>query len=96
MGLAFTEDDPLYQNWDQDRTAIEDRYGEQDPGVVAAELVAAAEAIAQRFDGVGGDDWSRPGRRSDGASFTVDTFARYFIHDPLHHLHDVGAGDAND
>jgi len=23
------------------------------------------------------------------ASFTVETFARYFIHDPVHHLYDV-------
>jgi len=34
----------------------------------------------------------RTGRRSDGAEFTVDTFARYFVHDPIHHLHDVANG----
>ena len=38
-------------------------------------------------------DWTwvlqRTGRRSDGAHFTVETFARYFIHDPVHHLYDV-------
>jgi len=22
--------------------------------------------------------------------FTVESFAQYFIHDPVHHLHDVG------
>jgi hypothetical protein len=27
--------------------------------------------------------------RSDGATFTVETFARYFIHDPVHHFYDV-------
>jgi hypothetical protein len=25
-----------------------------------------------------------------GARFTVDTLARYLIHDPVHHLYDVG------
>jgi hypothetical protein len=35
------------------------------------------------------DQYQRSGRRSDGARFTVETFARYFIHDPVHHLHDV-------
>ena len=30
------------------------------------------------------------GSRSDGAHFSVDSFARYLIHDPVHHLHDVG------
>jgi hypothetical protein len=39
---------------------------------------------------VAGEQWARPGRRSDGASFTVETFARYFAHDWVHHLHDVG------
>jgi hypothetical protein len=38
---------------------------------------------------VTGDQWQRTGKRSDGASFTVETFARSFIHDPVHHLYDV-------
>ncbi len=42
-----------------------------------------------RFEGVDGSQWQRTGRRSDGAEFTVESFARYFIHDPVHHLHDV-------
>jgi hypothetical protein len=89
--LMLTEDGPHYVNWDQDETAVTDRYGEQDPAVVASELVAAGEVLAARFDGVADDDWSRTGFRSDGAAFTVETFARYLLHDPRHHLHDVGA-----
>ena len=92
LGLMLTEDDPTYPNWDQDATAIEDRYNDQDPSVVARELHDAAEALARRFDGVHGDAWSRTGTRSDGARFTVDTFARYMVHDPVHHLHDVSGG----
>ncbi len=49
----------------------------------------AADTLADRFAAVSGGQWLRPGRRSDGASFTVETFARYFIHDPIHHLHDI-------
>ena len=89
LSLMLTEDDPLYPNWDQDDTAIADRYDTQDPAAVAGELLAAAETIAARFGTVTGPLWERPGRRSDGAAFTVETFARYFIHDPVHHLHDV-------
>lgn len=85
----LTEDDPLFANWDQDATAVEDRYAEQDPTVVAAELATAALAVADRFETVVGGQWQRPGRRSDGASFTIDTFARYFVHDPVHHVWDV-------
>jgi hypothetical protein len=87
--LMLTEDGPLFPNWDQDATAIEDRYAEQDPATVAADLLSAAATLADRFDGVSGDQWQRTGARSDGARFTVETFARYFIHDPVHHLHDV-------
>jgi hypothetical protein len=42
-----------------------------------------------RFDRVSEAQWDRPGRRGDGAVFTVESFARYFVHDPVHHLYDV-------
>ena len=89
LGLMLIEDDPLYPNWDQDETAVADRYDAQDPATVADELAAAAAAIAARFGTVAGTQWDRPGRRGDGAAFTVETFGRYFMHDPVHHLYDV-------
>jgi hypothetical protein len=85
----LTEDDPLFENWDQDATAVEDRYADQVPTIVAADLVAAAGTLAERFAAVPPADRARPGRRSDGASFTIDTIARYLLHDPVHHLWDV-------
>ena len=89
LRLMLEEDDPLYPNWDQDATAVEERYGEQEPALVATELRTASERLAERFDAVHGAEWERPGRRSDGARFTVTTFGRYLIHDPVHHLYDV-------
>ena len=89
LKLMLTTTGPHYPNWDQDATAVADRYAEQDPGTVAAEIVAAGTALAARFDTVTGDQWQRTGFRSDGASFTIETFARYFVHDPVHHYHDV-------
>lgn len=89
LGLMLDEDDPLYPNWDQDETAVASRYDEQDPATVADELGQCAEVIATHFDAVRDEQWQRRGRRSDGASFTVDSFARYFLHDVVHHLHDV-------
>lgn len=89
LRLMLAEDAPRFSNWDQDAHAIEDRYGEQDPAVVAEELAAAAEEIASAFGAVLPDEWERPGVRSDGAVFTVESFARYFLHDPVHHVHDV-------
>lgn len=89
LHLMLTRDAPHYPNWDQDETAVEERYAEQDPAVVARELAAAADTLATAFAAVTGEQWERTGSRSDGAHFTVDTFARYFVHDPVHHLHDA-------
>jgi hypothetical protein len=91
VGRMLDEDDPLFANWDQDATALEQRYWEQDPDVVAVDAMAAADVVAKRFAGVTGEQWERPGRRSDGARFTVDTIGRYFLHDLVHHLHDIAA-----
>jgi hypothetical protein len=89
LALMLTQDGPLYPNWDQDRTAVEDRYAEQDPDTVLKELREAAESLAAAFESVTGEAWHRTGTRGDGAHFTVETFARYFVHDPIHHLYDV-------
>lgn len=90
IALLLAEDDPTFANWDQDATAVEDRYGEQDPLAVADELEAAAAAIAARFADIGPLEWERPGRRSNGSRFTVESLGRYFFHDVIHHLADVG------
>ena len=89
LQLMLTMDDPTYPNWDQDQTALEDRYNEQAPALVASELEVGADRLAATFSTVGGAAWGRLGSRSDGAHFTVETFGRYMIHDPIHHLHDV-------
>jgi hypothetical protein len=92
LSLMLQVEDPTFPNWDQDATAIEQRYQDEDPLEVAAEIEAAGARLAERFDGVEGAAWKRTGTRSDGAHFTIETFARYFIHDPMHHLHDVAQG----
>ncbi|MFE6054642.1 DinB family protein [Kitasatospora sp. NPDC056446] len=89
LNLMLDRDDPLFPNWDQDETAVSGRYREQRPQVVAGELAEAAEALAAAFEGVSGERWQRTGNRSDGARFTVESFSRYLIHDPVHHLFDV-------
>jgi DinB superfamily len=92
LEMMLEQDDPSYPNWDQDKTAVEDDYASADPATVAAEIRDAGEALATRFDSVSGDGWARTGNRSDGARFTVETFARYLVHDPIHHVMDVRRG----
>lgn len=88
--LMLIADDPQFANWDQDATALEKRYWESDPATVSTEIMVVAGEAAQAFDNVEDDQWSRTGRRSNGSAFTVETLGRYFVHDLVHHLHDVG------
>ncbi len=89
LARFLAEDDPVFVNWDQDEAAETQRYNEQDPEEVADELVRSAEVAASGFDEVLTDDWTRTASRSDGATFTLDSFARYYLHDVVHHLWDV-------
>ena len=92
LQLMLDEDDPTFANWDQDETALEQRYWEQRAADVAAAIRTAADRIADSFAAVDGVQWARTGRRSNGTLFTVDTFARYFLHDLAHHAWDVTGG----
>lgn len=85
--LMLTRDDPLFQDWDQDRTAQEQNYAAEHPAKVSRELAAAGESYSALLDSV--TDWDRVGRRSNGSRFTIGTLAQYGLHDVVHHLHDV-------
>ena len=92
LASMLEEDVPHFANWDQDVTALEERYAEQDPAAVAGEVAEAAAAVAATYDSLAVDDedvWSRGGLRSDGGEFTVDTLGRYHLHDVVHHAWDV-------
>jgi DinB family protein len=86
----LAEDGARFANWDQDATAVEQRYDQQVPGQVASELIAAAERVASVYDDVPDDAWARKGVRSNGDVFTVESLGRYHLHDVVHHLWDVG------
>ena len=89
--LMLEQDDPGFANWDQDATAVAERYDEQDPATVSVELVERAAEAAAAYAAVRPDQWQRTGRRSNGSFFTVETLGRYHLHDVVHHLWDVGA-----
>ncbi|MBS4101753.1 DinB family protein, partial [Tsukamurella paurometabola] len=89
LELMLGRDGATFANWDQDVTAVEDAYGEQDPATVAGELADAATAFAHAYRAVAGDEWTRTGLRSNGSAFTVESFAVYALHDLEHHRVDV-------
>lgn len=87
--LMVEQDNPTFENWDQDATAVADDYATQNPEVVAVELASAAERVAAGLEELHEAEWPRQATRSDGAAFTLATFARHLVHDPVHHLADV-------
>jgi hypothetical protein len=89
LDLMLTQDDPVFANWDGDDAVIRGRYGEQPADRIAAELAAAAATAAGRLQRIGTGQWQRTGRRSDGATYTVETFGRNLVHEAVHHLYDV-------
>lgn len=89
LSLMLAEDDARFDDWDQDLTAVEQDYASADPTEVGTELTAEGEQIAATFARVREKEWNREGTRSNGTVFTVLTFAQYFLHDVVHHLHDV-------
>ncbi len=91
LGLMLDHDDPTFPNWDQDATAEQENYLGQDPIVVAQEVGEAGRSLAAAFAKVTDDQWTRTGNRSDNKHFTVASFATYMVHDPSHHLWDIGA-----
>jgi hypothetical protein len=89
LNLMLNEDNARFENWDGDKTAVEKDYANADPAVVSAELTAEGEQVAESFASVHEDEWGRKGFRSNGSEFTVLTLAQYFLHDVVHHLHDI-------
>ena len=89
LRLMRESDDPAFENWDQDATALAENYNEQNPADVWFELRDDGDAMADELERVPATDLGRTGRRSDGSVFTIETLARYFLHDPVHHLWDV-------
>jgi hypothetical protein len=94
LALMRATTDPLFASWDQDETALAERYWQQDPGPVACELREESDRLLADFATVDGEEWQRPGRRTDGTLFTIDSLARYMAHDAIHHAWDVSKGPA--
>ncbi|GAB2525938.1 DinB family protein [Paramicrobacterium agarici] len=87
--LAMTHENPVFPDWNQDDAAVQGQYHNEDPERVVRDLTDAAFASAEAFDAVPAAAAARTGRRSDGASFTIETLGQYYVHDIVHHAWDV-------
>jgi len=80
---------PAFADWDQEQAAVKGDYASQDPAKVAYSLASNAGKYADVLDRVDGDEWAKEGTRGDGMTFTVESLARYMLHDVEHHLWDA-------
>lgn len=89
VGLMLDHDNPDLPNWDQDQAALEGRYEKLSPVLLIDEIDMEATMLANAFAKVSEDQADRPGRRTDGSEFTIETLGRYLLHDLVHHAWDV-------
>src|SRR2546421_10999686 len=57
VDLMLEHDDPQYPNWDQDQSAIDDKYNEQNPDTVIAALIDTTQKIAAKVESASDDEW---------------------------------------
>ncbi|HYZ91556.1 MAG TPA: DinB family protein [Actinomycetota bacterium] len=91
IAIALREDVPEFVPMGRDELPAADRYNEQDPAVVAAQLGDAADELADALDALDDSGWNRTGIYSwpVKAERTLDWVARNTVHEGKHHLMDV-------
>jgi hypothetical protein len=78
--------------WDEEAAVTEDDYAGQDPLAVADEIAGATAGYAATLRSLAPEQWSATGENRDGDVFTVDSLARYGLHEAKHHQLDIGRG----
>ncbi|MFG2052604.1 DinB family protein [Micromonospora sp. NPDC048930] len=100
LALALTVDGPEFVPMGRDERAVEERYNEQEPAIVLADLTTAADDLAARFAGLDPAQLARTGvypwpRRQ---ARTLLWLGQHTVHEGEHHLLDIrratGSGTA--
>jgi hypothetical protein len=88
--LAQAEDTPAFVSMGRDERAVQERYNEQDPAVVARELAAAATELTVTLGALKDAGWRRTGlcQWPEPAIRTVEWIGRRTAHELAHHLFD--------
>ena len=89
---AQHEDEPHFAPMRRDERVVEKRYNEQEPDLVATELLAAADALAGTLETLDDAGWSRRGvyNYPEPQLRTVEWIAIHTVHELLHHRVDIG------
>jgi hypothetical protein len=89
---AQREDEPVFTPMRRDERVVEERYNEQDPDGVAAEVRDAADAFVAVLHGLDDAGWMRRGLYNypEPQLRTVEWIAIHTVHELLHHRGDIG------
>lgn len=88
---ARRDESPTFVPMGREERAVDDRYNDQDPGIVAGAVTAAADALATVLASLDDAGWARTGTYSypEPSLRDVDWIARHTVHELHHHLADV-------
>jgi hypothetical protein len=91
VAQAQAEDQPAFESMRREERVAEERYNEQDPGVVAGEIAEAARAMADGLRGLATAGWARSGVYNwpTREIRTVEWIGRHTVHEEQHHLLDI-------
>lgn len=94
LDLIQDELNPDLPPMGREERVMRDRYNEQEPLVVAEDLSAAARLLADRFDDLDDDGWSRRGTYHwpTPTSRSVEWIGRQTVHEGEHHFEDLRRG----
>jgi hypothetical protein len=89
--VALVEDEPSFKPMYRDERVEFDRYAEQAPEVVSAQLLMAAAMLAHAFAGLSDDQWERPliYGYPEPSRRDVEWVAHHTLHEMVHHQHDI-------
>ena len=93
VALALVEERPDFTPMGREDRVVNDRYNEQDPGVVAGEISEAASALASAVEVLTPSQWERTGIHHwpTTTERTIAWLARHTVHECEHHLRDIDA-----
>ena len=88
---AQAQDRPVFASMRRDERAIEERYNEQDPLMIADDILKAAALLATELTALAEQGWQRTGIYPWPApeARTVEWVARWTDHELAHHLFDI-------
>jgi hypothetical protein len=80
---------PDFGWWDHEAAAMADHYNEQHPHSVGAGIKTAADRLSETLVHLEDRSWGHTGTRRGTETFTVESLARFALHEAVHHRVDA-------